>query len=296
MTLFDQIFQYVITGLTLGCVYGLIAMGFNIIFNTTEIINFAQGEFVMLGGMLMVTLVSLLKLPVVLAFFMTIIIVASVGAALERIGIRPARKPTVIGLMLIALGASIFIRGISMIIWGKNVYTFPPFSGDKPIFILNAVIHPQSLWVIGASLLIVISMTLFYKRTLLGKAMLACSINRTMAGLMGINVNLIIFLGFALSAAVGAASGILITPMAMTSYMGGLGWALKGFCAAVFGGMGNMIGGIIGGLILGVLENICAGLIYSGYKDAFSFVILLLLLYFRPTGIMGEPEREHAIL
>jgi branched-chain amino acid transport system permease protein len=246
--------------------------------------------------MVIITLIHSFKLPTVLAFFLTIFIVAAVGGVLERFALRPARRPTVMGLMLIALAYSVFIKGIARSIWGTDYFTFPAFSGNEPIFILKAAVHPQSLWVVGVSVLVVISMTIFYKYTLLGKAMLACSINKRMASLMGINVNWLIFIGFLLSAAVGATGGILISPIAMTSYWSGPMWALKGFCSSVFGGMGNMMGGIIGGLLLGMLESLGAGLVSSGYKDAFAFIILLLLLYLRPTGIMGEPEREHALL
>jgi branched-chain amino acid transport system permease protein len=295
MEFYSQIIQYLLIGLALGCIYGLVAIGYNIIFNATEIINFAQGDFLVLGGFIMISLNKLALFPLPVNFIITVIIVAATAAALERFGINKAKNPTVVNLIVICLAAHIIYQGAAMLIWGKESQTMRPFINIGSILIFGASLLPQFIWVFGVTAGIMIGLVNFYKRTMLGRAMLACSINRVAAGMMGINVPKMIFLGFVISAAVGAAGGIIITPITMVDYNVGLQWALKGFCALILGGVGNLYGAMLGGLLLGVMEQVGAGLISSAYKDAIGLIVLLLVLRVRPTGILGE-EREHALL
>jgi len=290
ITLSGQLFQYLITGITVGSVYAMVAVGFNIIYNVTEIINFAQGEFVMLGGLIMVFFHVAMGLPLIIAFPATVILVTLVGILLDRLAIRPIRRPSVLTLIIATIAASILIKGAAMLIWGKDPYDLPAFSGRDPIILFGAVIQPQYLWVIGFLIIIVIFLSVFFDRTIIGKAMSACADNPNAASLVGINVNQMILLSFALSAAIGAVAGITLTPISLMEYDRGAMLAVKGFGAAILGGLGSFPGAILGGLIMGSIESFGAGLISSGYKDAFALIVLLIVLFFRPSGILGSIE------
>ena len=285
-----QLFQYLITGITVGSIYAMVAVGFNIIYNVTEIINFAQGEFVMLGGLVMVFFHVGMGLPLIAAFPATMIIVTLVGMLLDRLAISPIRRPTVLSLIIATIAASILLKGTAMFIWGKDPYDLPAFSGRNPITFLGAVIQPQYFWVIGFLIITVIVLTLFFEKTILGKAMSACADNPDAASLVGINVKQMILLSFALSAAIGAVAGIVVTPISLMEYDRGAMLAVKGFGAAVLGGLGSFPGAVIGGLILGAIESLGAGLISSGYKDAFALIVLMFVLFYKPSGIFGDIE------
>jgi branched-chain amino acid transport system permease protein len=288
MSLSLQIFQFILSGLTAGSTYALIAIGFSLIHNSTGIVNFAQGEFVMLGGMFMITFYAFLKLPMLLSFIFTVFSVAAVGLLLERGPIRHARSKEILILVMITIGASIFIKGLSMILWGKNPMTLPPFSGEAPIVFLGAAVMPQSIWIFGITVGVVAALNYFFKGTMTGKAMRAVAASRRSAMLTGIPVDRMILLSFTLSGALGAVAGIILTPITTTSYDVGVMLGLKGFSAAILGGYGSMPGAVIGGLLLGTLESLAAGLISSEYKDALAFLILLTALFFKPSGIMGR--------
>ena len=285
-----QLFQYLITGLTIGSVYAMVAIGFNIIYDVTEIINFAQGEFVMLGGLIMATLYAVLHFPMIWAFFTTIGAVTLIGILVDRLAIRPIRQPSVLTLIIATIAVSFILRGAAMYFWGKDPYDLPAFSGRVPIHFFGAVIQPQYLWIMGLLLVIVVGMSLFFEKTIMGKAMKACAINPDAARLVGINVNRMILLSFAFSAAIGAVAGITITPISFMEYDRGAMLAVKGFSAVILGGLGSFPGAIIGGLILGIIEAFGAGLISSGYKDAFALIVLLGVLFFKPSGILGNIE------
>jgi len=288
MTLSLQIFQFILSGLTTGSTYALIAIGFSLIHNATGIVNFAQGEFVMLGGMFMITFYTFLKLPMLPAFFLTIFSVAAIGLLLEQGPIRRARSKEILILVMITVGASIFIKGLSMILWGKNPMTLPSFSGEAPLVFLGAAVMPQSIWILGIMVCVVAALNYFFKGTMTGKAMRAVAANRRSAMLTGIPVDRMILLSFTLSGALGAVAGIILTPITTTSYDVGVMLGLKGFSAAILGGYGSMPGAVVGGLLLGILESLAAGLISSEYKDALAFLILLTALFFKPSGILGR--------
>ena len=290
ITLVSQLLQYTITGITIGSIYAMVAIGFNIIYNVTEAINFAQGEFVMLGGLVMVFCRVTLNIPVVLSLALTILVVTMVGALLDRLAIRPIRKPSVLSMIIATIGASFFIRGAAMFIWGKNPFDLPPFSGRNPITFWGAVVQPQSLWVVGFLVLVVIALTLFFDRTILGKALRACAVNPNASSLVGMNVKYMILLSFALSAAIGALGGIVITPISLMEYDRGAMLAVKGFAACVLGGMGSFLGAVTGGLTIGLIESLGAGLISSGYKDVFALLVLLFVLFVKPSGLLGSVE------
>jgi branched-chain amino acid transport system permease protein len=286
----EQIIQYIIYGITVGGIYALVALGFTIIYNATDVINFAQGEFVMLGAMMMVSLHSAAHIPMPIAFVLSILIVTAIGATFERLAINPVKNASVITLIIITVGASIFIRGLALPIWGQDPIPATPFSKGTPISVMGAKVPLQRLWVLGITAFIVTAVHLFYKYTIIGKAMRATAINRIAARLMGINVRRMVLCSFALSAAVGAGAGMAVAPVSHASYSMGAMLGLKGFCAAVLGGLGNGIGAVIGGFIIGVAENLAIGfapLGYSGYKDAVAFIILLAILFVKPSGLFG---------
>ena len=284
---FSSILQLLLSGITIGSIYAMVALGFNIIYNATDIINFAQGEFVMLGGMTMFSLVMGLKLPIWLAFPIAVAIVTLIGAIFERLCIYPLKHPSIITLIIITIAGSILMKGGAMFVWGKEVKTFPHFSSEAPISFLGATILPQILWIVGIIGITVLLLGLFFKYTITGKAMKACAANRMAASLVGISVKRMVLLSFALSAALGAIAGIVITPKALMGYDRGSMLALKGFGAAVLGGLGNSTGAVVAGFLIGILESFGAFFISSHYKDAIALVVLLGVLFVKPSGLFG---------
>lgn len=286
--MFDQILQFVLTGVTVGATYALVGLGFAIIYNASDVVNFSQGEFVMIGAMSSIAFSAGGGLPLWLAAIMAVLLTMVVGMMLQRFAIAPARGASVVTTIIITIGASIFLRGVALLAWGKDIQALPHFSGENPIHIGNATLLPQSLWVMGGAAVLVVMAQYFFNHTTLGKAILACSCNKTAAHLVGINVGIMMLAAYGLSAMLGAMAGILVTPITFTSYDAGVMLGLKGFSAAILGGMGNPMGAVAGGLLLGLIESLSAGLISSGYKDAIGFIILLLVLFFRPSGLFGK--------
>jgi branched-chain amino acid transport system permease protein len=281
-----QLLQFLFSGLTVGATYALAALGFTLIYNASNVINFAQGEFIMLGGMLAVFFTQA-GLPLPAALLLAILVPAVVGVVIEKLAIEPVKGAETVTLIIITIGASLVIRGLVQVFLGKNTHSLPAFSGDTPIEILGATLMPQSLWVMGVTAVVVVVLWYFFNRTLTGKAMLATSYNRLAAELVGINTNGVLFMSFAMSAALGALGGILITPITLTSYDVGIMLGLKGFVAAVLGGLGNGLGAVVGGLLVGILEAMGAGYLSSAYKDAIPFVLILFILFFMPRGLFG---------
>jgi len=283
--------QFVASGLTAGAIYALVALGFSIVFNASHAINFAQGEFVMIGGMSAVMLLAL-GLPLPVAVLLAIAAAVLVALVVEKVSIEPARHAGTVTLIIITIGVSLFLRGLAQLVWGKGVFRLPAFSGEQPIEILGATIVPQSLWVFGGAAAAVAALSWFYGRTLLGKAMRATSHNRIAAQLVGIDTRAVLFASFGLAAGLGALGGVLIAPIAFTSYDSGVMLGLKGFAAAMLGGLGSFTGAIAGGLALGLLEGLGAGFLSSAYKDAIAFVVILAVLFFLPGGLLGGRGSE----
>ncbi|HJW57522.1 MAG TPA: branched-chain amino acid ABC transporter permease [Burkholderiaceae bacterium] len=289
--MFSQFMQFIFSGITVGSTYALAALGFAIIYNASGVINFAQGEFIMLGGMSAVFLASA-GIPLPFAIILAVGITGLAGLLLERFAIEPAKNADVVALIIITIGASLTIRGLAQVWFGKGTHALPSFSGDTPIEFFGASLMPQSLWVVGVMLAIVVLLGWFFGRTLLGKAMLATSHNKLAAQLVGINTRLILLVSFGMSAVLGAIGGIIIAPITYTSYDAGIMLGLKGFVAAVLGGLGGGLGAVAGGLILGIVESMTAGYVSSAYKDAVPFVLILLILFFKPSGLFGKKASE----
>jgi branched-chain amino acid transport system permease protein len=283
--------QYLLSGLTVGAIYALVALGFSMIYNASQVINFAQGEFVMIGGMATVWFIGA-GLPLPVAALAAIGAATVVGLLLEKLAVEPARNASVVTLIIITIGASILLRGIASIIWEKKIHALPAFSGEQPIALGGATLTPQSLWVIGVTAAVVAALWWFFNRTLAGKAMLATSHNRLAAELAGIGVRRVLLVSFGLSAALGALAGILIAPITFTSWDVGVMLGLKGFAAAILGGLGSGPGAVVGGLALGILESLGAGYVSSAYKDVIAFLIMLAVLMFMPSGLLGRRTAE----
>jgi branched-chain amino acid transport system permease protein len=286
-----EFLQFLFSGLTVGAIYALVALGFTLIYNASDVINFAQGEFVMLGGMV-TFFAHAAGLPLPLAALLAIIVATAVGLALHQFAIEPARGASAVTLIIITIGASIFLRGVAAIVFDKNFHSLPPLAGGEPWIIGGAALLPQSIIVLIGAGAIVVALWAFMAVTLTGKALVATAANRLAARLVGINTSALVGLAFAVSAAIGAIGGILMTPITLTSYDVGTLLGLKGFAAAMLGGMGNPLGAVIGGLIVGLLEAFSAGYLSSSYKDAVAFLVILGVLFVMPHGLLGRAAIE----
>ncbi len=282
----SQFLQLLFTGLTVGATYALAALGFSIIYNASGVINFAQGEFIMLGGMIAAFL-SAAGIPLPLAVVAAIAIVALVGLLVDKLAVEPARDADVTSIIIITIGVSMIVRGVVEVTLGKGNHALRHFSGEAPFAVFGATILPQSLWVMAVTVVVVIALALFFGRTRLGKGILATAHNRIAAQLVGVDTKRVLLTSFGLSAALGAIGGILIAPIATTSYDAGIMLGLKGFVAATLGGLGSGVGGVAGGVILGLIETFTAGYVSSAYKDAVPFVLVLVILVVRPRGLFG---------
>ena len=287
---FEQILQYVFSGVTMGSIYAIVAIGYNIIYNTTGIINFAQGEFVMLGGMIAFSLSRVMHIfpSVVLAVGIT----ALVGGGIELVFFRTLRKPSVLGMIVVTIGLSILVREAALHIWDEQVRALPFFTGSEvsSLNIFGAHISPQVLWVLGITGLIVIGLYIFFTRTLTGQAMRACSANRTAARLCGIKTDSMVNLSFILSAGIGALGGAVVSPLTQTHYAMGTDLAIKGFTVAILGGLGNSMGAVAAGLLLGVIEAFSISTLPMAYADVIAIGILLLILFIKPSGLFGSKQ------
>ena len=296
----DQYAQLAVDGLSGGSVYALIGLGFVVIHDVTGIVNFAQGEFVMLGAMLSVTFNNMdFPLPpvakLVLAIFLALAVTTLVGVLIERAAIYPARRSPVLALIVITIGADIATRALALLVWGTRPYFLPAFTSmglaDKTLRWGDIILQAQYFWIWGVGAIILIGLFFFFERTLMGKALRACAINRKAAQLMGISPSRMSLLAFSLAAAIGAMGGIVMAPITRPTYDMGLVLGLKGFVAAIMGGLVSLPGAVVGGLLLGVVENIGAGVTSSGYKDIIAFVLLVFILLFSPRGIFGGGEK-----
>ena len=285
----SQLFvQYLLAGITYGAIYAIVAIGFNIIYNTTGIINFAQGEFVMLGGMLSITFLQFFPLP--LAILAAVLVTMLIAGSIEILFIRWLGNPGVLRMIIITIGLSILIREAALHIWGDGIYSLPYFYGNEitTISVLGARISPQVLWVIGTCALLVLALSLFFKLSSVGREMRACAANKKAALLCGINTRNMITFSFMLSGGIGALAGAVMSPVTYTQYDIGSGLAIKGFTVAILGGLGNLGGAVAAGILLGVIEAFSVSLVPLAFQDAISIGLLLLILFVKPHGLFGS--------
>jgi branched-chain amino acid transport system permease protein len=280
-------FQFLIAGLSQGSIYALIAIGFSVIYRATNIVNFAQGEFVMIGGLGTAGAISF-GLPPLLAGILALVAGLVVAFVLDRLVVRLAKFAPVILIIILTIGASIALRGAAQLAIGSKFHSLPSIFGNDPIRIMNVTIMPQAILILAMTLFIVVGLEWFFHRTRHGQAMLAAAINPLAASLVGIELRRVYAATFLMAAALGAIAGLLTTPLAMIHFESGLMYGLKGFAAAILGGFGSIFGSLVGGLALGIAEALGAGYVSSAYKDVIAFVLIIAVLLTRPSGFFGK--------
>jgi len=288
----SELLQFAVAGLKNGSVYALVALGFTIVFASTGVINFAQGEFYMLGGMLSVFALQALGFPLVLAVVAGVLATTAIGVVFELLAIRPRKDGDPLALIIITVGGSILLQSLTRHALGPDELPFPAFTPGPSILVAGAAIERQTLWMWALTAAAVVALTVLYRRTAFGKAMRACAIDRDGARLMGVDTRMMVTASFGLAAMLGALAGIATTPLTQTAFNVGARVGLKGFAAAILGGLGNPVGAVIGGLLLGLIESLSVAFLSSTYKDVIALVVLLLVLFVRPQGILGRRERE----
>jgi branched-chain amino acid transport system permease protein len=292
--------QLALDGLRAGSIYALMAMGFVVVYSVTGIINFAQGEFVMLGAMICLS-VDAMNLPLppalkmIAAIAAGVLLTTGIGILMERLTIHPARRSSSVTLIIITIGVTITLRAAALLIWGADPHVLPAFTTlaleDRIFRVGGVMIQAQSLWIWATLVVILVLLYVFLQRSLIGKALRACAVNRRAAQLMGINPSRMSMLAFALAAALGAVGGIVLGPVTRPIYDMGVMLGLRGFVAAIIGGLVSVPGVVVGGLLLGVVENLAAGVTDPAFKSVISFVILIVILLWRPQGILGGGEK-----
>jgi len=306
----DILLQQILNGLVLGSVYALVALGYTMVYGILQLINFAHGDVLMIGAMVGVSMVILLSKtglpgPVVLLIALLVAIPVCIVLSLfiERVAYRPLRNAPRLAPLITAIGVSIVLQTMAMIIWKPNPIVFPDLLSTTPVQIFGAVLAPKQILILVVSAAMMAGLALLVNKTKLGRAMRATAENPRIAGLMGVNANQVIAATFAIGAALAAVAGVLVAMnYNIAQFSMGFIPGLKAFTAAVLGGIGNIAGAVLGGLLLGVIESLGAGYVGdltggflgSHYQDIFAFVVLIVVLVFRPSGIMGERVADRA--
>jgi len=285
-------FQLLVAGITQGAIFSLIALGFVTIYRTSRVVNMAQGSFVMLGALFAFSLLNELGWPFWLSGLVSIAGVVLVGMAIYQIVLKPIMDVSLVAMILATIGISILLENLALLKWGGYGKGLPPFTGQSSLWIGGVAIPPQTLWIIGIMVVVLVALHLLGNYTRLGKQMTATATRPMAAKLCGISTGKMVLFAFAISAAIGALGGISIASTVPVAFVSGGIFGLNGFVAAILGGWGSSAGAVVGGLTLGVLESLAAGVMPAGYKNAIAFVVLLLILYFRPSGILGTPSAE----
>jgi len=284
--------QLIVVGIITGSIYGLIALGYVTIYRTSRVVNFAQGSFVMLGSYVTFLLFSEWKLPFAASCVIAIATVVIISLLMFRLVIAPIMRASLVAMILATIGVSLIFENLVLIRWGGYPRSIPPFTSDRSVWLGGVAFNIQGLWIIGVTAVVLIALYLFTNHTWTGKKMTATASDSTAASLCGIYTGRMVLLAFAISAAIGALAGVATGSFLPISYSSGTIFALNGFVAAILGGWGSTSGAVIGGLVLGVCEALATGAMPAGYKSAVAFVLLLLILYFRPTGILGRTIEE----
>lgn len=287
----ESLLQFVIAGLKNGSIYALVALGFTIVYASTGAINFAQGEFYMLGGLLGVWFTSA-GLPLPVAVVAAILTTAAIGAAFELLAVRPISDGDPLRIIMVTIGGSVILRQFALHAFGPDELPLEPFTPGASIRFAGAAIERQTLWIWGLTLVAVVALALLYRRTMFGKAMRATSMRRDAARLVGVDAANMVTYSFALAGGLGALAGLAVAPLTQTAFNVGAGIGVKGFAAAILGGLGNPVAAVGGGLVLGLLESLAAGYLPTLYKDAVALVVLLAVLFLRPQGLLGGRGRE----
>jgi len=284
--------QLLVSGITLGAIFSLVALGFVTIYRTSKVVNMAQGSFVMLGTLFAYSLLNELGWPFWLSGIVAVLGVILIGVLMFQVILKPMLKAPPAAMILLTIAISLLIENLALLKWGGYGLAVPPFTGEKSLWLGGVAIPPQTLWVVGITAAVLLALYLLNNKTLLGKQMTATATRPAAASLCGISTTLMIIVAFAISAGIGAIGGVSVgsvIPIAFTT--GGL-IGLNGFVAAILGGWGSSTGAVVGGFTLGILESLFTGIVPAGYKDALAFVLLIVVVYFRPAGLLGTPSVE----
>ena len=308
----DIFLQQLINGLVLGSVYALVALGYTMVYGILELINFAHGEITMMGGMVALAVIGALGIAapgmpgVVLlgaSLLIAIAVCMALGLLIERVAYRPLRNAPRLAPLITAIGVSIILQNVAMLIWGKQYIAFPPILPQGRHTVLGATISDTQIIILLLAASLMLGLTLLVQKTRLGRAMRATAQSRQVASLMGVDANRVIATTFLIGSALAAIAGVMVSAYyGLAHYYMGFLLGLKAFSAAVLGGIGNLAGAMLGGLLLGVIESFGAGYIGdltggflgSHYQDVFAFFVLILVLVFRPSGLLGERVAERA--
>ena len=282
----SHLVQFFFSGLTAGSIYALIAVSLVIVYKVSLVICFAQGEFFVIGALTMVTLTSK-GLPMPVAFVLSVFIATVVGALVERVLIRPIQNAGVGNLIVMTIAISLALRGLALLLWGKESHVLAPFSAGKPLQILGATLQPQVIWIIAITIVVLLAIWFFFEKTALGIAMRACSENRLGASLMGISTQKAAIFSWAWGSGIGALAGIAVAPLLFMQYGSGLMPMVKGFIAMSIGGLSSIVGAVVAGFLLGIVEAYTTGLISSQFSDTIVFTLLIVVLLFKPSGLFG---------
>jgi len=285
--------QLLLTGITVGSIYALVALGFVLIYGVTGILNFAQGEFSMLGALFCATLLAW-HLPLGTAALIAVAAVCVLGALTERLAVEPAFGAHPLTLIIITFGVSMAFRGLALMLWGADPYALPEFTPGPALMVLGGVLIRQAMWAIGLSVAVVGALFVFFARTVPGAAVRACADNAFACRLVGISPRRMSLVAFTLSAGLGAVAGIVITPITGATYDMGLALGLKGFVAAVIGGLGNAPAAVVGGYLIGIIESLTTGYLAPGYAGAITFLVLLVVLFLQREGLLHGAQRRQA--
>ena len=286
----NQFIQIVLSGLAIGAIYSLAALGFTIVFNATKVTNFANGDFVMMGGLIAAALVAKAGWAQPLAVVAAVVITTALGVVLDLLGVQQARRKTILGYAMITIGFSLLYRGLMQVTAGRDVLFMPNFGGLSDLRAGSVYFSSQSTWIVLTLAVVSGLLSYLFLRTRIGKGMRAASQSPRAAALCGIDPRRMSALAFAMAAAVGAVAGALVAPIGAAFYEYGLTFGLKGFAAAVLGGFGSPIGAVIGGVLIGLMESLTAGYLSSAFKDAVALGVLLVLLLVWPSGLLGRVE------
>lgn len=278
--------QLAFAGLSVGAVYALVAVGFVAIFTVSEVINLAQGEFAALAGLVAISAVAS-GLPLVAAVALALATVAVVAVLMERLTIAPVKRMTTLTSIILTLGVSTALKALMLMVWGPNSRGLPSFPG-RDLVVGGVSIRAQELWILGVTAVVAVALVWFYERTGWGKALRACAEQPTAARLVGISLARASMLSFLIAGLTGAIAGVVASPVYFSSWESGLAVGLKGFVAATLGGLVSIRGALLGGLSLGILESLVAGYVDTGLRDAVAFVVLILVLVVRPSGVFGR--------
>jgi branched-chain amino acid transport system permease protein len=298
----DVLLQQIVNGLVVGSVYALVALGYTMVYGILQLINFAHGEIVMIGALTALVTTKALTgagvpdvLALIIAIFVAMVVCAVAGMLIERIAYRPLRNAPRLAPLITAIGVSILLQQLAILVFGRNYFSFPEIIPKTPIQIGVVTVTMNEIVIFITSIVLMAGLLWLINKTKIGTAMRATAENQKVAGLMGIDINKIIAFTFAIGSALGAIAGVMVASnYGQAHYYMGFMLGLKAFTAAVMGGIGNLWGAVVGGLILGLVENVGLIFVRGDYKDIFAFVVLVVVLIFRPQGLIGEKVAERA--